>query len=146
MGPNPRDWFCIFRLWEFALDTFEDILDRIYEAAIVPELWSNVLDRIAAQSQSVGGVLFAVSPPAVLLDEIPAKPVTRWISSQALVAPFNAFINEGFLERNIRTERAFKNNLIGSFFTDAEMLSEEEIQTESLYNSLENMALDVALD
>jgi DNA-binding CsgD family transcriptional regulator len=116
-----------------ALDFFEDILDRIYEAAIVPELWPDVLDRIAAPSQSVGGVLFAVSPPAVLLDEIPAKPVTRWISSQALVAPFNAFIDEGFLERNIRTERAFKNNLLGSFFTDAEMLSEEEIQTESLY-------------
>jgi len=115
------------------LDAFEDILDRIYEAAIVPELWPDVLDRISAQSQSVGGVLFAVSPQAVLIDEIPAKPVTRWIASPALVEPFNVFIREGFLERNIRTERAFKYNLIGSFFTDAEMLSGEEIQTEPLY-------------
>jgi hypothetical protein len=36
----------------------EDLIDQVYEAAAVPELWDGVLDRVARQFGSIGGLLF----------------------------------------------------------------------------------------
>src|SRR5262245_45961555 len=38
----------------------EHIIDDIYEAAMLPELWPVVLDRLAKAANAAGGVLFAV--------------------------------------------------------------------------------------
>ncbi len=39
----------------------EDLIDQVYEAAAVPELWNTVLDTVAGRIASVGAVLFAAN-------------------------------------------------------------------------------------
>lgn len=38
----------------------EDLIDKVYEAAVVPELWDTVLEKIAFRVGSVGGLLLLV--------------------------------------------------------------------------------------
>src|SRR6187402_3199228 len=39
----------------------DDLIDRIYEAAFVPDLWPAVLDELSTMSGSVGGALLVAS-------------------------------------------------------------------------------------
>ena len=41
--------------------TLETIIDQIYEAAFVPDGWSNVLERTGELSGSLGGAVFSYS-------------------------------------------------------------------------------------
>jgi DNA-binding CsgD family transcriptional regulator len=59
-------------------------------------------------------------------------PSAVFVASDNLVDRFNDFISEGFLERNIRSERGFKLNE-SRFFIDADLVTEDEIQTDPLY-------------
>ncbi len=62
----------------------EDLIDQIYEAAFVPELWPGVLDEIGTLTQSVGGVLFAIG----------GGTIPRWTASAAIEDAFSAFLTD----------------------------------------------------
>ena len=51
----------------------DPFIDDIYEAAIVPEKWQAVLDRLAKIADAEGTLLFAAGPG-----------VPRWLSSAAI--------------------------------------------------------------
>ena len=53
--------------------TTDAFIDDIYEAAIVPEKWFAVLDRLAQMAGAEGTVLFAAGPGT-----------PRWLSSSSI--------------------------------------------------------------
>lgn len=54
----------------------EALVERIYEAALVPELWPDLLGEFGGLSGSIGGSLFVARPHAP----------PRWTASAALHA------------------------------------------------------------
>lgn len=41
-------------------DAFEDLVDRIYEAAAMPDLWAETLSAVARFGEGAGALLFTV--------------------------------------------------------------------------------------
>jgi DNA-binding CsgD family transcriptional regulator len=75
----------------------ETLIDRIYEAAVVPEFWPGILDDIAALAGCVGGILFTT---------VAAGRVGRWTSSRNLREFMQDFLsNEEVQANNIRLPR-----------------------------------------
>lgn len=98
----------------------ERFLDSLYEAAVVPELWPQVLRRFQEAARAVGAVLVAVTPNS-----------NRWISSspefnELVATHFNSFPGNG------RTLRLLEQRHAG-FLRDIDILSEEEMAQEPVY-------------
>jgi DNA-binding CsgD family transcriptional regulator len=100
----------------------EEILDRIYEASVIPELWVDVLDRMAPIVACDGGLLFAAD----------SRGHVRFISSDCYRPLMDAFVKEGWATRNIRAARLAALNYPG-FVVDSDVVTEEEIRTDPLY-------------
>jgi len=100
----------------------DDIVDRIYEAAVIPDLWVDILDRIAAIAQCDGGILIAADP----------NQNVRAVSSDCLSPMLRAFISEGWMRQNIRAERLRPMNYSG-FVVDLDVVTAEEAETDPLY-------------
>lgn len=115
------------------------IIDSIYEAAVVPDLWPGVLDSIAALSQTVGGLLFTLSPRPRSLGSV-APPSPRWTTSDSIKEHFCAFVRDGMAERNTRVRRKLKNDHAG-FVTDFDLFTPEEIETEPVYKYMRDAGL-----
>jgi DNA-binding CsgD family transcriptional regulator len=99
-----------------------DIVDRIYEASVIPDLWVDVLDRISAIADCDGGILIAADP---------SKNV-RAVSSECLSPMLRAFIEEGWMHQNIRAARLAPLNYSG-FVVDLDIVTPEEAETDPLY-------------
>ncbi|KRE18337.1 LuxR family transcriptional regulator [Bosea sp. Root483D1] len=98
----------------------ERFLDSLYEAAVVPELWPQVLRRFQEIARAAGAVLVAVTPSS-----------SRWISSssefdQIVSAHFNRFPG------NERTRRLLERRHAG-FLRDIDILSDAEMASEPVY-------------
>ena len=59
----------------------DDLIDRIYECAVLPDLWPGVLDELASLMQGKGGVLFAMRDKDL-----------KWVSSPTLDDVFRAYV------------------------------------------------------
>jgi DNA-binding CsgD family transcriptional regulator len=99
-----------------------DVLDRIYEAAVIPDLWIGVLDRIAAIAGCDGGILLSVDN----------QQFVRALSSDSLAPMLNAFINNGWMRQNIRASRFASMNYSG-FMVDYDLVTPDEAETDPLY-------------
>lgn len=99
----------------------EELIDEIYEAAAVPELWPNVLARISAIPDGVGGVLFATD-----LKE------TKWLASDFMRPLFQEFVESGWAARNTRPQRLAALKYAG-FVTDYDVYTPEELEREPVY-------------
>jgi DNA-binding CsgD family transcriptional regulator len=99
-----------------------DLVDRIYEASVIPDLWINVLDGIAAIAGCDGGILLSVVD----------QQSVRALASDCLGPMLDAFINEGWTRQNIRTSRFMSMNCSG-FVVDHDLVTPEEAQTDPLY-------------
>jgi DNA-binding CsgD family transcriptional regulator/PAS domain-containing protein len=98
----------------------EQFLDSLYEAAVVPELWPQVLRRFQEIARGAGAVLVAVTPTS-----------NRWISSspefdQIVATHFNRFPG------NERTRRLLERRHAG-FLRDIDILSDAEMESEPVY-------------
>lgn len=100
----------------------EDIIDRIYEASVIPDLWIDILDRLAAIAHCDGGILIAADP----------QQSVRALSSDSLSPMLSAFINEGWMRQNIRASRLRPMNYSG-FVVDLDIVTPEEAETDPLY-------------
>jgi len=108
------------------LDTFAD---RIYEAAVVPELWPDVLEGIAKASNSAGGILFAANPQ-----------FSGWAASPAMKPLFAEFVEKGWAAKNPRPKRGLQLGLAG-FVNDQAMFSDAEMDADPTYAYLRSIGL-----
>lgn len=98
----------------------ERFLDSLYEAAVVPELWPEVLRRFNDIARGAGAVLVAVTPNS-----------SRWISSsaefdQVVATHFNRYPG------NERTRRLLERRHAG-FLRDIDIFSDAEMANEPIY-------------
>jgi len=101
---------------------FDDALtDRIYEAAVVPELWPKVLAEMSQAVGGAGGVLFTTN-----VDRM------RWTTSPDIHELFLEFLRDGWAAINPRPGRLGAANYAG-FVRDNEFFTEEEMQNDPVY-------------
>lgn len=98
-----------------------DVLDRIYEAAVLPQFWPDALARVNQLSGVDGGALFVASDKGV-----------RWTATSAFSETVAAFIDEGHMPGNARNGRALALKHAG-FVTDQELFTADELDREPLF-------------
>ena len=74
----------------------DSLIDEIYEAAVVPEQWPRVLDRLARIADGVGGILMTGD-------------MTKWVASPNAVEIVQNYLDQGCHSRTQRTERLFRH-------------------------------------
>jgi DNA-binding CsgD family transcriptional regulator len=92
----------------------EDIVDRIYEAAALPELWPDLLEALTQRLRAQGTVLFVV----------------RTAGNQAITSPGAAELMKTYFERGYqyvddRTRRLLARDE-AAFLTDFDVFTDEE--------------------
>lgn len=101
----------------------EDLIDRIYEAAFVPELWPVVLDGLSTMSGSVGGALLVASeahPP-------------RFAASASIMDALIECSSDAW--RNNDRPLRWKLSVDG-FLRDGELFSPDELETDPMRHEL----------
>lgn len=100
---------------------FDRLVDDIYEAAIVPERWKDVLDRLASLASAEGALLFAAAP---------GQP--RWLSSDTICSRVELWANSPFYQNNPRGQRLVPTRE-ARFLTDLDAFTPEELDHEPYY-------------
>ena len=100
---------------------FESLIDRIYEAGLIPSLWPALLGELGAAVGGNGGFLFGVRDG-----------YTSAVNSVEYDQIVPLFLRDGWSERDPDLPRAIALNHAG-FVTDHDLLSEEEIATNDVY-------------
>ena len=96
------------------------LVDGIYEAAVVPEIWPKVLGQIAEATGSLGGVLTAAPPvPRAMLPVM--APKFRWTASDGIHDIITRYFDEGWFARCDWSRRGIKRNYPG-FLVDTDPL------------------------
>lgn len=104
-----------------ALD--EDLLDRIYEAAAVPEYWPDVLEKLAAVAGAQAGALVTYR----------GREPTGHTSSSRYRDGYDDYFRNGIAIENVRPLRALERQYPG-FLSDLELQSDTEIAQDEIYN------------
>lgn len=99
----------------------ESLVDKIYEAAIVPQHWTAVLDGMAQMSGGVGTLLFADTRSNMQL-----------ICSPSIQDFCDQWVNSRWLEHNTRGQRLIPIRE-PRFLTDLDGFSPEELDREPFY-------------
>lgn len=100
----------------------ELLLERIYEAAALPELWPGVLDALAE---------LAGCRPALLFTTDGAN-VTGAIGNQAIQEPLRVFVEDGWMARNPQGARTLARRE-PRFINDFDIFTREEIESDPYY-------------
>ena len=98
-----------------------DLIDRIYESSVVPELWPSVLDELAQMTESRGGVLFSARKQ-LLLDGVGGDP--GW-SSRSTSTTAGSPVGPRRL--------CLMGQAAPSFFVEQDFWSEEQINVSPIY-------------
>ena len=104
------------------VSSFDRLIDHIYEAAVLPELWADVLAEIAARCDGLGTVLFTQ-----------CNDIIRWKSSISLASLMKEFVSD-WTNRNRRTERVLARNHAG-FLRDLDVFTIDEINNDDMYTN-----------
>jgi DNA-binding CsgD family transcriptional regulator len=105
-------------------DKAEQLLDLIYEAAAIPDIWPAVLDSVATMVGGAGAFLVTADPKT-----------WRWTSSES-VRQFGLDFQEGrWHERNPRVERLFLHRHAG-FMREVDMFTAEEMDRDPTFTEL----------
>lgn len=112
------------------------LIDRIYEAAFVPEFWPSVLDDMAAMSGSVSGAVLIFSG----LDNPPIYRTTDYTR-----ASLHEFTTTDRWRQSRRAEALFKNMISGEysqFHYLNDYMTAEQVAEDSVTRSLRELGLD----
>jgi len=101
--------------------SLEQLIDMIYEAAVLPDRWKDVLNSLSGRFGAKGGILFTSS-----LDNV------RWLGAGESEQTFADWVAQGWAAQNFRVPRLLKMNYPG-FITDLDICSAEEIATSPMY-------------
>lgn len=104
--------------------SFDPLIDEIYEAAVVPEKWRAVLDRLAEIADGEGTLLFAAGP---------GHP--RWLASNAIHDAISDWTRSKWFLDNPRGQRLVPINE-PRFLTDLDAMTIEEIDGSDFYTEL----------
>ncbi len=97
------------------------LIDSIYEAAVLPDGWRDVINGISDRFHGKGGLLFTTS-----LDDV------RWMGAGESEAIMADFIEQGWAARNDRVPRLVAKRYPG-FVTDTDVCTPEEIAANPMY-------------
>lgn len=103
----------------------EKLIDRIYEAAVLPDLWSAVLDDINVAGDGHASFLFAATK----------EQTTKWITSAGgdiFVQAWQNYLAEGGSPRNDRAYRLIAAGHPG-FLGDLDVYTREEMDREPVF-------------
>jgi DNA-binding CsgD family transcriptional regulator len=95
-------------------------IDRIYECAIVPELWPGVLADLAKLADASGGTIFAANA---------IQGIVRWSASPTLHDKMAAYVAGGWYLADRRRERVVAARHAG-FLTEESLFSAEELESD----------------
>lgn len=107
-----------------------DLIDKIYEATFVSELWPELLTELGALSESAGASLF-------VLENEQSRRITGWRASPATEEGTARMVKEGWFWRGRIADRLFAARHAG-FLTDLDLLSPDEIAREPIYKGIFN--------
>ena len=97
-----------------------DLIDRIYECSVVPELWPSVLDDLATLTEARGGLLFS------------AQKALCWTASGPVRDVFDEYVNEGWFKRCSRRV-CLMSQTEPSFFVEQDFWSEDQLEADPIY-------------
>ncbi|MDF7775273.1 helix-turn-helix transcriptional regulator [Sphingomonas sp. AOB5] len=97
-----------------------ELIDRIYECAVVPELWPQVLDDVAKMTDSRGGLLFS------------ARKSLYWTASETVRDVFAEYVSDGWFTRCSRRVCLYSRSE-PSFFVEQDFWTEEELAANPIY-------------
>ena len=100
----------------------QTILDQVYEAAAVPELWPQTLARLCEIASAWGAGLLVFDPAQNM----------RFISTDTYEEVFTSFVARGAGYDNTRPKRALASGHVG-FLHDLELYSQAELDTDPVY-------------
>jgi DNA-binding CsgD family transcriptional regulator len=98
-----------------------DLIDRIYECSVLPELWPGVLDDLAGETDARGGLLFAARGK-----------VLNWTASENLTDIFRCYVNDGWFPRCTRRVCLFGQSQPG-FFVEHDFWTSEQLDDNPIY-------------
>jgi DNA-binding CsgD family transcriptional regulator len=104
--------------------TGENLVDRIYECAFVPEGWPKVLDSLARIAAARGGVLFAANAS-----------VMNCTMSDGIADVVQKFLDGNYFALSQRAGRAFAAALPG-FIREQDLFADEELDSDPLYRDV----------
>lgn len=97
-----------------------ELIDRIYEAAVAPEFWPDVLDELAALTEARGGLLFS------------ARKTLCWTASGPVRDVFDEYVSEGWFNRCSRRV-CLMSQTQPSFFVEQDFWSDDELDADPIY-------------
>lgn len=103
-----------------AHDVDDDLVDRIYEAGAIPELWPSVLDELGRVGGVSGTLLFAVRGEAA-----------HWTASPGIYDMSKGYFEGGYPGRDDRTVRLLAHDHPG-FLTDLDVFTREEWEADPI--------------
>ena len=98
-----------------------ELIDRIYECAVVPELWPDVLDGLAELTDSRGGLLFSARDR-----------VLKWTASDNLNDIFRSYVEDGWFTKCPRRLCMFGQTLPG-FFVEQDFWTPDQLESTPIY-------------
>jgi len=99
----------------------DDLIERIYEAAVMPHAWPDVLDRLGRRFHAKGGLLFANSPDG-----------TRWLGGGEARQGMEDFLRQGWMDHNKRPAMLLERAHPG-FLSETDLQSEEELNAQPMF-------------
>lgn len=103
----------------------EAIIDRVYEAMVIPEFWPSILHDLSIMSGCVGGTLFTAD----------RHQVVSWVSSEALTGLMERFSQGPWQALNTRPAKAAAARHAG-FLLDHDLYTPEEMDADPVYRDL----------
>lgn len=98
-----------------------DLIDRIYECSVLPDLWPAVLDDLAELTDSRGGLLFSARDR-----------VLNWTASENLGDIFRSYIEDGWFPRCTRRVCLFGQSQPG-FFVEHDFWTADQLDNNPIY-------------
>jgi DNA-binding CsgD family transcriptional regulator len=101
----------------------EDLIDRIYECALVPELWPDVLDELSRIAEARGGLVFS------------ARKGVCWTASGRVADLFNEYFRDGWFDRCSRRVCSMAAGK-QSFFVEHDFWTDDQLADDPMYKEL----------
>ena len=99
-----------------------ELVDRIYEAAFLPDLWPTIFDDMAHLTDSKGGVLLTARDK-----------ILSWSSSESLETAVESYISKGWFKDCGRRACMFRK-AHSEFLTENDYWTEQEFESNKIYN------------
>ncbi|MDB5541313.1 MAG: hypothetical protein JWQ89_3040 [Devosia sp.] len=99
---------------------YDDLVDRIYEAGAIPDLWPDVLEELGKVGKVSGGLLFAVRGDTA-----------HWTASPGLYDMSKGYFEGGYTGHDDRTARLLAYDHPG-FVTDLDVFTREEWEADPI--------------